>query len=110
MLRRTFWPKRDGVTGEWRTLHNEECYNLFPSSWGVIKYGVPQGCILGPLLFLLYINDLPKIANNIGNNIKSKLMLFADDTSLIITNPNPAEFIKDINMTIKNINIWFKTN
>jgi hypothetical protein len=80
------------------------------SNWGVIKHGVPQGSILGPLLFLLYINDLSKITNNKNNNNKSKSVPFADDTSIIVTNPKPIDFIKDINMTFKNINEWFKAN
>jgi hypothetical protein len=80
------------------------------SSSGVIKHGIPEGSKLGPLLFLLYINDLPKITNNKNNSNKSKLILFADDTSIIVTNPNPTDFIKDINMTFKNINEWFKAN
>jgi len=54
------------------------------------------------------MNDLPKIINN-EENIKSKLILFADDASLIVTNPNTTVFTKDVNMTIKNINVWFKT-
>jgi hypothetical protein len=51
------------------------------SKWGKIRHGVPQGSILGPFLFLLYINDLSNFVTN-----KSKPMLFADDTSIIVTN------------------------
>ena len=62
------------------------------SNWGEITHGVPQGSILGPLLFLLYINDLSQITND-----NSKIVLFADDTSIIITNPNPTDFENSVN-------------
>jgi hypothetical protein len=63
-------------------LHNNSPDSL--SKWGKILHGVPQGSILGPLLFLLYINDLPQITHE-----NSKMILYADDTSIIITNSNP---------------------
>ena len=58
------------------------------SNWGTIECGVPQGSVLGPLLFLLYINDLPKITNSENLKINIKTILFADDTSVIVSNPN----------------------
>lgn len=75
------------------------------SNCGEITHGVPKGSILGPLLFLPYINDLPQITND-----NSKIVLFADDTSMIVTNPNPLNLKKSVNKIIQDINEWFNTN
>jgi hypothetical protein len=75
------------------------------SEWSTVKNGVPQGSILGPLLFLLYINDLPNTMNS-----KSKPVLFADDTSKIITNPCLINYENNITQNSKYINDWFKAN
>ena len=54
---------------------------------------------------LLYINDLPKIINN-----KSKPILFADDTSIIVSNPNPTDIKNDISAVIEHTNPLFKAS
>ena len=70
---------------------------------------MPQGSVLGPFFSLLYINDITKITITKDNN-KSKLVLFADNTRIIITIPNPTNFIKDINGAVTDINNWIKAN
>ena len=69
-----------------------------------ITCGVPQGSILGPLLFLLYINDLCK-----ASNIITPIML-ADDTNLFYSNKSIKIFFKEMNIELKNISEWFRAN
>ena len=69
------------------------------SSWLPIKARVPQGSILGPLLFLIYINDLP-------DGLSSTAKLFVDDTSLFSIVHNPNESTKYLNLDLSVISQW----
>jgi len=75
------------------------------SDWGILKHGVPQGYILGPLLFLVYINDLSLRINSFAEPI-----LFVDDTSVIISNRNFIEVSTTANPVLTRMIEWFSDN
>ena len=78
--------------------------NGISSSLKDISCGVPQGSVLGPLLFLLYINDLPNISKILN------FYLFADDTNIYYENENLAQMEKIINLELKKLSMWLKIN
>ena len=68
-----------------------------------ISCGVPQGSILGPLLFLIYVNDMPMA-------VKCDLFLYADDTCLVFQSKNVKDIEKQLNKDFANICDWFVDN
>ena len=74
------------------------------SNQHIINIGIPQGSVLGPLLFLIYINDLTNVSN------KLSVLLFADDTTLSYSDYNYNSLISMVNSELKLIECWTKTN
>ena len=77
-----------------RVALNGQC-----SSWADVNADVPQGSILGPLLFLIYINDL-------SDGLKSECKLFADDTSLFSVVNDINTSASDLNEDLEKIGNW----
>jgi hypothetical protein len=75
------------------------------SSWKTVKSGVPQGSVLGPFLFNIYINDFLGL---FGNN--SNVIMYADDTSILISNISYEELNRILNDILYNTIKWFQVN
>ena len=102
----TFKLRQNGISGDinilrdflrnrtQRVVLNGQC-----SSWADVSAGVPQGSILGPLLFLIYINDL-------SNGLKSECEIFADGSSLFSVFHDINTTVSDLNEDLEKICSW----
>ena len=69
-----------------------------------MTFGVPHGSILGPKLFLMYINDIGNISSIL------KCILFADDTNIFCSGKDPEQLSKDITIELQKLHVWFSVN
>ena len=93
------WIKRYFSCHQQFVQFNEAC-----STKQTIKCGVPQGSILGPLFFVLYINDLPNASK------LTQPLLFADDTSIFYSHSDPDRLQSVLNEELSNFDVWLKCN
>lgn len=103
--------RKTGITGdliEWLgnyLSHRKQrvTINGQSSDWGYSESGVPQGSILGPLLFLIFMNDLVEVVDY------SNIRLYADDTCLYIDVDNRIAAAERLNKDLDSISLWAKT-
>ena len=98
-----------GIVLEWfkSYLNNRKqfvYYNNCKSDMESIKCGVPQGSILGPLLFILYVNDITNTSSILD------FILFADDTTILYSNKDIKNNINTVNEELNEVSNWFKAN
>ena len=98
-----------GIVNDWfssylfkRTQTTE--INSFISDKEIVPCGVPQGSVLGPLLFLIFINDIP------NSSQKLNFVLFADDTNMLYADKHPKSLEETVNKELKNVCKWLHVN
>jgi exonuclease III len=97
-----------GVANSWFRSYLSNRYQ-YMELYGVVSSmedttcGVPQGSILGPILFLIYVND-------ISSSTVAKILSFADDTTISLSSPNISELYNRMNHELLKLNDWFQAN
>ncbi len=98
-----------GITSDWVTSYLSERSQIVSfkgtlSSCMNVKCGVPQGSILGPLFFIIYINDCVNVSN-VLNFVK-----FADDTNVFCSGTNAHDLSNTLNLELEKLSDWFRAN
>ena len=83
-------------------FENDFGYELY-RKWEINRFGEPKGSNLGPLLFLIHINDLPFAINSVSR-------LFADKTYILIHSPDTSTLAENINSELVNVHEWTAAN
>ena len=109
LIKKLYYYGIRGIANNWFSSYIENrsqfvSINGFESSKKFIKYGVPQGSVLGPLLFLIYINDLSQSIRN------STVHHFADDTNLLCINKSLTQLCKKVNSDLHHLCLWLNSN
>ena len=79
-------------------------YGGHESGRGKVECGVPQGSVLGPLFFIIYVNDMMRACEGLD------LVLFADDTNIFAEGNSPAELFGRVNRGLGELSRWFRCN
>lgn len=109
LLKKLEWYGIRGMALEWfrSYLNNRKQFVQYKSAKSLthtILCGVPQGSVLGPLLFIIYTNDLPNCL------VHSKAILFADDTTIYLNSDNILNMFNYINHDLESLSDWFRAN
>ena len=98
-----------GIAFKWMEsyLSNRRKFVLFKdvqSEYATVTCGVPQGSLMGPLLFVLYVNDIANVSTSLLP------ILFADDTHVFLTGNNIDQMIEIMNGELNNVFLWLNSN